>query len=447
MPAGDRERAILERLRVVCRYAYNKSSFYRRCWDDAGFHPDQLRSLEDFEDRVPVITRSQLEESQASSPPFGDYLCISKNAVFHMHQTSGTTGTPIAFAIERNDWLAIANAHARVMWAIGTRPGDTICIAADFGHYMGSWGVLAGAERLGAKAFPFRDGGPGTTVRCVDWLHAMKPAGLYCTASYALHLAQIANDEGIDPREFGLKHMFFTREPGASTPSIRTHIVELFGAKIFDLGSTAEMSPWMHIACSAETEGMLCWQDIVYTEVCNPNSMRRVPYGRRGTLVYTHLERTSQPMIRFVPGDLALWLNDPNPCGRTYPRLPTGAFGRIEDMFSIRGEDVYPSEIDAVLNQTPGYGGEHQIIVTREVAMNELLLRVEADEQVVLLGAIEPFRAAVMMRMQTLLGLPSRVEIVAKGSLPHPSLYACRVIKDRELTEETKAQLYSGTKA
>ena len=124
---------------------------------------------------------------------------------------------------------------------------------------------------------------------------------------------------------------------------------------------------------------MLCWQDVVYTEICDPATMTRVPYGQRGTPVYTHLERTSQPMIRLVSGDLSLWTNEPNPCGRTYPRLPQGIFGRIDDMFTIRGENVYPSEIDAALNELPAYGGEHRIVISREAAMDELMLRVEAN--------------------------------------------------------------------
>ena len=143
----------------------------------------------------------------------------------------------------------------------------------------------------------------------------------------------------------------------------------------------AEMSPWMNVASSTETDGMLCWQDVVYTEVCDPETMRRVPYGERGTPVYTHLERASQPMIRLVSGDLTRWVDEPNPCGRTYPRLPHGIFGRIDDMFTIRGENVYPSEIDAALNELGNYGGEHRIVISREAAMDELLLRVEADAE------------------------------------------------------------------
>ncbi|MFD0937150.1 phenylacetate--CoA ligase family protein, partial [Methylobacterium trifolii] len=161
MPATEREAAILLRLREVCAYAYANAPFYRRRWDEVGFHPDQLRSLEDFEDRVPVVTKAELRASQGAAPPFGDYLCVPDREIFHIHGTSGTTGRPTAFAIGRGDWNAIANAHARIMWGMGMRPGDMICIAAILSLYMGSWGALAVAERLGAKPFPFGAGAPG----------------------------------------------------------------------------------------------------------------------------------------------------------------------------------------------------------------------------------------------------------------------------------------------
>ncbi|MBN8967538.1 MAG: phenylacetate--CoA ligase family protein [Rhizobiales bacterium] len=444
MPAGDREKAILERLQLVCRYAYANSAFYRRKWDEAGFHPEHLRSLEDFEDKVPVVSKKDLRDSQALAPPFGDYLCVPDSEIFHIHGTSGTTGRPTAFAIGRNDWAAIANAHARIMWAMGMRPGDMICIAAILSLYMGSWGALAGAERLGAKAFPFGAGAPGMTVRCAQWLDFMKPAGFYGTPTYALHLAQAATDEGLNPRNFGLKYMFFSGEPGASIPGVRDRIADLYGAKVFDSGSMAEMSPWMNVAGSAETEGMLCWQDVVYTEVCDPSTMRRVPFGQRGTPVYTHLERTSQPMIRLASGDLTLWTSEPNPCGRTYPRLPQGIFGRIDDMFTIRGENVYPSEIDAALNEMSGYGGEHQIIITREAAMDELLLRVECNESSVLNGCSDHFRDEVSRRIQKLLGLRTKAEIVPKGSLPRTDFKARRVIDDRAVFRDMNNQLKIG---
>jgi phenylacetate-coenzyme A ligase PaaK-like adenylate-forming protein len=433
MPAAERERAILERLQTVCRYAYDSAPFYRRKWDAAGFHPDQLKSLEDFDSRVPVVEKKDLREAQARTPPFGDYLCVPEQEVFHIHGTSGTTGRPTAFAIGRGDWRAIANAHARIMWGMGMRPGDTICVAAIFSLYMGSWGALAGAERLRARCFPFGAGAAGMSARCAQWLNMLKPTAFYGTPTYALHLAQVAVDEGLNARDFQLKYLFFSGEPGASIPGVRDRIEELYGANVFDCGSMGEMTPWMNVAGSAETSGMLCWQDIVYTEVCDPKTMRRVPYGQRGTPVYTHLERTSQPMIRLLSGDLTLWTNEANPCGRTYPRLPNGIFGRIDDMFTIRGENVYPSEIDAALNELSDYGGEHRIVISRDATMDELLLRVEPSAATSGRGeeAIARFRAEVERKLQKVLGLRTLVEIAEPGSIPRTDFKARRVIDDR----------------
>ena len=446
MPSGERERAILERLRQVCAYAYANAPFYRRRWDAAGFHPDHIRSLEDFEDKVPVVRKSDLRESQAAAPPFGDYLCVPPSQIFHIHGTSGTTGRPTAFAIGRDDWRAIANAHARIMWAMGLRPGDILCIAAIFSLYMGSWGALAGGERLGARVFPFGAGAAGMTARCARWLQRLKPTGFYATPTYALHLAQTAIDDGIDPRDFGIGILFFSGEPGASIPAIRDRLRDLFGARVVDSGSMAEVTPWMNLAGSAESGGMLCWQDVVYTELCDPGTLRRVPFGARGTPVYTHLERTSQPMIRLVSGDLATWEEGPGACGRTYPLLPLGVFGRIDDMFTVRGENVYPSEIDAAMNELADYGGEHQIVISREAAMDELMLRVEARAEVYTGGAaaLAAFREAAARKMTGLLGLRAEIEIVPHGSLPRTDFKARRVVDDRDLFRKLRAELDAG---
>lgn len=444
MSIAERDRAILKRLQEVCAYAWGHAPFYRRKWEEAGFHPSQLKSLEDFETRVPVVKKADLRASQAAHPPFGDYLCVPESEIYHVHGTSGTTGRPTAFGISRADWRAIANAHARVMWGMGIRPGDLVCVAAVFSLYMGSWGALAGAERLHAKAFPFGAGAQGMSARLVRWMSTMKPAAFYGTPSYAIHLVEVARDENLNPRDFGLKCLFFSGEPGASVPGVRDRIEEAFGARVYDCGSMAEMSPFMNVAGTEQSsEGMLCWQDIVYTEVCDPATMRHVPYGRRGTPVYTHLERTSQPMIRLLSGDLTLWTNDETPCGRTYPRLPQGIFGRIDDMFTIRGENIYPSEIDAALNQMAEYGGEHRIVITRESDMDELLLRIEPSESVQAAGAtaLEAFRADASHRVLTLLGVRTKVELVAPNSIPRTDFKARRVVDDRDVFREMNKKL------
>ena len=237
--------------------------------------------------------------------------------------------------------------------------------------------------------------------------------------------------------------MFFSGEPGASVPGVRDRIAAAFGARVIDCGSMAEMTPFMNIAGTAESDGMLLWQDVVYTEVCDPATFRRVPFGQRGTPVYTHLERTSQPMIRLVSGDLTQWEDGPAPCGRTYPRLPQGIFGRIDDMFTIRGENVYPSEVDAAVNALGGYGGEHRIVITRDGAMDELLIRLEAAPSVHAAGA-DASRAlgeAAAQKLLRMLGLRARVEVVPPGTFPRTDFKARRVIDDREVFRELNARL------
>lgn len=439
MPPERREAAIVERIREVMRWCWDRAPFYRRKWAEAGVHPDAIRSLEDFE-RVPVVTKEELRATQAAHPPFGDYLCVEEREVGHIHGTSGTTGRPTAFGISQDDWRVVANEHARVQWAMGIRPSDTVFIASFFSLYMGSWGTLIGAERLGARVFPFGAGAQGQTRRAVVWLSGLRPSAFYGTPSYALHLAEVAREMGVDPRSFGIRILFFSGEPGASIPSIRGRIEELYGGLVFDSGSMAEISPWMNIAGSSARVGMLVWQDIVYTEVCDPGSYRRVRYGAEGTPVYTTLHRRSQPMVRLLSNDLTRWEAGPSPCGRTYPILPKGIYGRIDDMFTIRGENVYPSAIDEVVMALPGYGGEHRIVITRAEAMDELAVRVEYDLATAARGeaAVEALRRRAERELRTVLGVGARVVPLAPGTLERTEFKARRVIDDRELWREAR---------
>ena len=435
MAPAERDAAIAVRLREVMRHAYATSTFYKKKWDDAGIDPESIRTLEDFE-RVPVVTKAELRASQNAHPPYGDYLCVDESEIHHIHGTSGTTGKPTAFAVGRNDWRTIGENHARILWGMGFRPGDTIFFGAIFSLYLGSWGAMLGAERMRCRSFPFGAGASGMTARAAQWLAMTKPAGFYGTPSYAVRLAEVAREEGLDPRSFGLRTMFFSGEPGASIPSVRDRIEDEFGARVIDTGTMAEMTPFMSAAGTTEShEGMLLWQDMVYHEVCDPAGYRRVPYGQQGTPVYTHLERTSQPMIRLLSNDLTHWVMEENPCGRTYPRLPKGIYGRIDDMFVIRGENVYPSEIDNVCHATPGYGGEHRIHITREQTMDELLVRAEYDEATAAGGdaAVSAFARQLSGSLRKVLGVGAEVEPVPPRTYERTDFKARRVVDDRDL--------------
>ncbi len=446
MKPSEREAVILRRLQTVVRWAWDRSPFYHQKWSEAGVHPDHLGTLEDLS-RFPVLTKDELRRELTAHPPFGRYLCVEQSEVGRIHGTSGTTGKPTVFAIGRDDWRRISNAHARIMWAMGLRPDDWIFIASFFSLYVGSWGALAGGERLHATCFPFGAGMPGQTLMAVRWLIDMRPTAFYGTPSYALHLAEVAAGEGVDPHEFGFRIMFFSGEPGAGIPATKRKIEAAFGANCIDAGSMAEMTPWMSNAECEFRCGMHLWQDIVYCEICDPRSFRPVPYGREGTPVYTHLERTSQPMIRLVSGDLTRWIDDPCECGRTYPRLPRGIYGRIDDMLIIRGANIYPSAIEDTLRTIDGFGSEFQVIISREKTMDELVIRAEyshefARRATVTPGILEKLHERMATRLKSILGVGPVVSLEPPGTLPRTEFKARRVIDNRQLYEESVQSAY-----
>lgn len=425
-----RDAIVFHKLTHQVKYAWDRSPFYRRTWEEAGVSPATLTSLEDLA-KFPVVQKCDLRATRGNTPPFGDNLCIAPSQVARIHGTSGTTGHPTVFGVGAEDWERIGEAHARIMWGCGLRPRDRIMIGSFFSLYVGSWGALKGGERLGATLFPFGAGVSGQTLMAVHWARDLQPTAFYGTPSYALHLAETARGEGIDPRSLGFRILFFSGEPGAGIPATKRLIEQTFDGTCIDMGTMAEMMPWMTSAECSHRTGMHLWQDIVYTQICDPQTFQPLPYGREGTPVYTHLERTSQPMIRLVSGDLSRWTDDPCPCGRTYPRLPDGIYGRIDDMFIVRGENIYPSAIEDTLRAIEGFGGEFRVIISRRQTMDELLIRVEydaawADRQAHL-------RDTMRERLRVKIGIHPVVELAPQGTLPRTEFKARRVIDDRDM--------------
>jgi phenylacetate-CoA ligase len=435
MDPGEREqRIVLPKLQAQLTYAYENSPFYQKKWDEAGIKPQDIRSLEDFE-KMPCVTKEEIRLDQAEYPPFGSNLCVPKKELARVQGTSGTTGKPTAFGISRGDMARIAEAHARIMWGFGVRQDDIVFIGSFFSLYWGSWGTLLGTERLGATAFPFGAGVPGQSERGLEWMKEVKPTVFYGTPSYSLYLAEKARAMGIDPRrDFNFRILFFSGEPGAGVPSTKKRIEETFGGICIDSGSTAEMAPWMANSECAHRKGMHLWQDIVYAELVDRETHRRVPYGQEGVTVYTHIERNSQPMIRFWAGDIALWVNDPCPCGRTYPRLPKGIYGRADDMFVIRGENVYPSAVENVIRGIQGMGDEFRIVITREKTMDEMTVQAELSHQAD--PAIMPELKARLAAELKLRGLRAVVQMMEPGTLERTEFKAKRVIDQRRLHDE-----------
>jgi phenylacetate-CoA ligase len=199
------------------------------------------------------------------------------------------------------------------------------------------------------------------------------------------------------------------------------------------MGTMAEMMPWMTNAECTERTGMHLYQDLVYAQVCDPETYEPLPYGSTGTPVYTHLERTSQPMIRLVSGDRARWIGEPCSCGRTYPRLPDGLHGRYDDMLVIKGVNVYPSAIEDALRGISGFGGEFRVIASRQATVDRLIVRVEHAAALGADDAISRAGDEVAEHLRRRIGVGAVVELVGPGTLERTEFKARRVIDDRDL--------------
>ena len=177
MPTAERDQHILAKLQSQVRYAYKNSGFYKEFYKDLPVDPANLQSLEEFA-QLPILTKEDIRHEQEQHPPYGRFLCVTPEEIFRIHGTSGTTGRPTVFGISNDDWDRIGEAHARILWGAGLRKDDTVMVAAVFSLYVGSWGALVGAERLGATCFPFGSGAPGQTERAVEWCNMVKPSAL-----------------------------------------------------------------------------------------------------------------------------------------------------------------------------------------------------------------------------------------------------------------------------
>lgn len=396
-PRAEREAEVLELLQRQLSYVYKKLPFYRAHYDARGFHPDQVTSLADFTQRVPVITKSMLRDDQAEHPPFGTYLGVEREEIVRVHGSSGTTGKPTLYAFSAHDWAYTKQVMAHAFHIAGVRPTDTIQLATVFSLFMGGWGALLGCEGVGAAAFPI---GAGETERQLELMYRVGTTGLVTTPTYALHMLETARSLGYDTTASPLRIGIFIGEPGAAIPATRNVLGDGWGIEVRDMATTSEMTPWAtNVECSAG-QGVHVLQDEVWTEIVDKSDPgQAAAEGESGGVVYTHLRRDSQPMIRFASGDESHMTYEPCPCGRTYPRLPSGVYGRLDDMLIIRGANVYPSQVQRSLLEVPGTGVEFVIVLDRAESLDRATVRVEYDPATGA-DATEAFRADLAQRIK-----------------------------------------------
>lgn len=414
----------------MLNYVYPRIPFYKKLYDQHGVHPEDIRSLADFSSGIPVVTKEMLRQSQSEHPPFGDYLGVAPGEVRRIQGTSGTTGQPTLFAISGDDWDQISVAQAMQCWAAGLRPDDTVQIAFPLSLYVGGWGLLGAAEHIGARVLPMAG---GSTERQIRLLQTARSTVLCATPSFGLHILEKARSLGVDLRASALRLGFFGGEPGGGVPEIKRQLEAGFGIKAIDFGNVAELHPCSNMECSERT-GLHVYQDIAYTEVVNPDNPHQPrPMGERGAVVYTHLWRRSQPMIRYFPGDETVMTDAPCPCGRTYPRLPNGIIGRLDDLLIVRGVKFYPADLENALRSTPGMGTEFRVTISRPASLDEIVVEAEVDDSVAAAGAtaMAAFRDAAITRLRADLDLRITVAPRPPGHFPRTDFKARRVIDTR----------------
>jgi phenylacetate-CoA ligase len=347
MPPAWTRRLEEERLAEQVSRCYDRSPFYRRKLEEAGVRPEHVERLEDLA-ALPFTTKEELRASQAETPPYGDYVCVDGIEIVRMHLSSGTTGKPLVMPYTERDVATSAEVGARAFWAAGVRPDDTLLHCLSYSFYTGGISDHAALEATGAAMIPV---GLGQSARVLELWRDLRPTALFSTITYPVHLAETAAERGLDPRALGLAKLVVTGEPGGQIAATRRRLEELWGAEVGDTYGLSEV--WGTLAGECEERDGLHFsgQDATLVELIEPESGEEVPVeeGARGELVFTHLYREAAPLIRFRSRDVAEILGIDCSCGRTGFRFRV--VGRSDDMFRVRGINVFPSAVEELMRE------------------------------------------------------------------------------------------------
>jgi phenylacetate-CoA ligase len=428
----DRERLEalqLAKLRYQCEWAAARSPWYRRQFADAGFAADQLRSLSDIR-RIPLLRREDWMASQEAAPPYGELPVIGGEGAIRVHTTSGTTGRgPLRALDSRKDWAWIAEMWAYAIWGCGARPADVAYIAFGYGSFIGFWGLHYAMEKVGVLNVP---GGAQTTEARVRQILDFGATVVASTPTYALRLAQEASALGLDLPGSAVSRLILSGEPAGSIPQTKALIEEQWGAKAFDTAGMTEIGTIMVFECSHQPGGTHIIEDHMIEEVLDPATLEPVPYGSRGERVVTSFGRGTIPLIRYRTGDLVCRVPAATcSCGRGFDVYEGGILGRVDDMKIVRGTNVYPRAIEAIVREFPEVD-EFQTRITHEGIRDEITLRVELKPE----WRVDQWSALsdTLHRRLALAheGLNFRIERAEAGELPRFELKAKRTVDLRE---------------
>ena len=403
------------RFRKLQELFLKSNRFYRSKLTSAGIRkPVPLSRIAD----LPFTKKSELMADQAEHPPFGNKLTFPLDCYTRLHQTSGTTGSPLRWPDTPESWQTYVREWGFVFRGAGVGRGDRVFVAFSFGPFIGFWGAFEGAEHIGAMAMT--GGGQSTEQRIaaiLDW----QPTVLVCTPTYALRLAEVAQAQGIDTAKLGIHTTVNAGEPGAGIPSTRRRIEQAWGAKAYDHVGMTEVGAY-GFECVKQLGPHVNETEYII-EAIDPATGNAVDDGARCEVVLTTLGRAGSPLIRYRTGDLAEVTRKRCACGRTFALLKGGILGRADDMMTVRGVNVFPSAIENILRRFPEiveFQGE--VVVQKE--MQELLLRVETTG--LSDGEHQTLAQRITTEMRTTLNLRPMLEFAPPGSLPRPELKARR---------------------
>ena len=433
LPREELRALQLHKLRRMCEWAYTTTPFHRRKFDAAGFKPDQLRTLDDIR-RIPFMTREEWMGSLMEKPMFGDLLATDPVNAIRYHLTSGTSGrTPIRVLDSTKDWDWIAEMWCYGLWGFGIRPEDTVYFAFGYGSFIGFWGAHYACEKMGVLVIP---GGAQTTEARIKQIIEMGATTVCSTPTYALHLWQKAREMGIDlAREGKVNKLICSGEPAGSIPAVKQQLEEAWGAKCGDTAGMTELGTIMIFECSHQPGGTHIIEDHFIEEVLNPSSGEPVGYGELGERVVTSFGRGFIPVLRYRTRDMVMKVPASTcSCGRTWDLYDGGIRGRWDDMKLIRGTNVYPRAVEAIVREYPAID-EFQIYISRRDDMqDEITIKVE----------IKPGHESEWPDLKVKLakdlaeaheGLRFSIERMDYGVLPHFELKAKRLVDVRPVAQ------------
>ncbi|HHI80424.1 MAG TPA: phenylacetate--CoA ligase family protein [Planctomycetes bacterium] len=417
----------VHKLRRLLRWTIDQVPWQAQRLKEAGVEPDSIQSLEDLR-RIPFMTRDQWMEAQLADPPYGPFLAAPKEAAIRYHMTSGTTGrTPIRVLDDLKDWEWIAEAWCHGFWGFGIRPEDTVFFAFSYGTFVGFWGAHYCCEKIGCLVLP---GGNMTTAARVRQIMDMEATVVCSTPTYALRMAQEAKSLGIDLAKGPVKRVILSGEPAGSIPATKQLIEEQWGAKAGDTAGMTELGTIMMFECEHQPGGAHIIENHFIEEVIDPDTDEPVPYGEMGERVVTSFGRGFIPILRYRTRDFVVKVPASRcSCGRGWDIYEGGIRGRVDDMKLVRGTNVYPRAIEAIVREFPEID-EFQIhLYTADGIRDEIEVLVEIPNQ-------DVEREGLLARLDTQLreaheGLRIDVKEVETGSLPRFELKAKRVKDDR----------------